>query len=609
MQPASNTAHIPVDRIRVRPDHNPRKYFDPAKYARLVDSVRAEGVITAITVRGNDDEGYELIAGERRWRASREAGLSTIPATVLDVDDATAFRLSVIENVDRADLSIPEEAMAAQRLVDACDGDLPMAAQALGWTLPKLKQRLQLLHASPAVMQALMEDKIKAGHCELLSTLPVETQDKVLARVLDSGATIQMLKEQLEGVSLSLAQAKFSLAGCQGCPHNSETQASLFDTAIGTGKCTNRDCYTTKTRTFLDSERERLREEYPSVAFLTEKVPGRTIPLVMLGEQGVGPTQLQSGCRGCNHFGCTIDDRLGATTGAVDGPLCFERACHSERVAEYAAQCAGASTSDALDDDGEEGDEAGEGGATDTPTTASPPARAGTKAKAKGKAKKKPKVVTRATPTALVDQYQRVLRDTVVEQLNQGAVEPILALAVYGILTLTSQASGESVGDACKAFGIAHKLGGDDTATVRRLANEPKAALQTLLQQAAMRFFSANSDAQPRFNAGRINRRQLVGALIADKQWDMLPHMRVDQAFLETHTKAGLDLLMDESGFRAHYAQGDDGDKRFKTLQGQGKKDLIAGILGGGFDFSQYLPTALVEHQASLAKATTSPRR
>lgn len=586
---------LPVDRIRIREGHNPRTYFEPVKFQQLLDSIRTDGVIQAITVRGNEDDGYELIAGERRWRASRELGLATIPAVVVDADDVGVLRMAMVENLHRDGLTIPEEAVAAQTLVDLCNGDHDAVASALGWSMPKLKHRLHLLHASPAVMQALTEGRINVGHCELLASLPAETQDRVLAKVLEHGASVQMLKEQLEGVSLPLAHARFDQAQCRGCPHNSETQASLFETAISLGKCSNRSCYQSKTDAWLLATRETLREEYPAVAFLTEKQPNSTIPLVVTGDCGVGPTQLNF-CKGCAHYGAALDNRLGPTTGRVDAPLCFNKTCHSEKVAEYAALSAPSAPANELEED----DDAP--AATTGGSATSPRATSSKNAVAKKKPKKG-KAAAKDIPTVLGDQYQRVLRDTVIDRLDNGAVEPILALAVFGLATLTHYSCNEGYDDVCEAIGIKRsKHAVNDTKTVLALAQLDKPALQVLLQKSAMRFFDIRSELDARPNLGRINRRQLVAGLIETKGYDPLSQMRVDEQFLYAHSKASLDGLMVESGFKAFVEAGPDGAKRYKAILAMSKKDMIDAILGAGFDFSTFLPTGLRQQLSMLAK-------
>ena len=216
--PVIGTPKLPIDRISVHPTHNPRKNFRKDPFERLVESIRAEGIIQPITVRPRDDEegGYWLISGERRLRAAKQANLTEVPAYVRDVDEVTARRLALLENLDRDQLGVGEESIAAQEHLDAYNGDHEAAAKALGWSASKLKHRVQLLHASEAVMAALVNEDIHVGHAELLASLPHEKQDKALPKIIAEGISVADLKGQLQGYSIPLTEAIFdrATAGC-----------------------------------------------------------------------------------------------------------------------------------------------------------------------------------------------------------------------------------------------------------------------------------------------------------------------------------------------------------------------------------------------------------
>ena len=579
---------IDVSRIRVIEGHNPRTYFDTTGFNRLVDSIRTDGVITAITVRRTDDEGYELIAGERRLRAVREVGLTEIPATVVDVDDLAAKRMALTENLDRRDLTIPEEARAARQFVDACDGDQAAAARALGWTPAKLTHRLLLLHATDAVMDALMREQIAVGHAELLASLPPERQDAALPKIVENNLTIQQVKEQIGSITLPLSQAKFDQTDCRLCPHNSSVQSSFFSESVGEGRCSSKACFTTKTREWVDRRKAELKEEFGSVALLTEKEPGSTPALLASGANAVGHQTLMS-CKGCQHYGAVLDDRLGATTGAVAAPTCFSLSCHSQKVQAYAESLKPAP----VESEQDQGDEPGS--STVVPASASAPVKAPAK---------KPVVdAPRATPVAVTDQYDRVLRDTTVDRLSAGAVEPILALAVYGIAALTAQCASTGFNEVLGALGIKGGSGYKHTDVVVSLAQMDKAKLQGLLQQSAIELFTTRTDVIHGRDE-KVSRKQLAGALCHNAGWDLQPHVRVDKDYLAAHTKAALEVVLIESGFKDFYSSGDGGDKKYRALLGLKKPELIDAVLAAGHDFSSYLPEALRKHQVDLVLAT-----
>ncbi len=149
----------------------PRQDFDPAALEELAQSIRENGVITPITLRKTGDT-YQIIAGERRWRASRMAGLHEIPAVVLDVDENTAYALALIENLQREDLNPMEEAEGYRRLTQELGLTQEQAAKRVGISRPAVANALRLLSLPKAVAEMLRDKEISAGHARAL--LPLE---------------------------------------------------------------------------------------------------------------------------------------------------------------------------------------------------------------------------------------------------------------------------------------------------------------------------------------------------------------------------------------------------------------------------------------------------
>ena len=594
MQPMPTV--LPVDAIRVMPGHNPRTFFDDAKFNDLVESIRADGLIQPICVRRSEDEShYELIAGERRWRAMQHIGIGVIPALVVDVDDRTAQRMALVENVTRADLTIPEEARAARSLLTAYEGDQEATAKALGWSLTKLRHRLLLLHAAEPVMEALIRSQISVGHAELLAPLPHDKQESALPLIIERGLTIAQVREQILGkIALALSQARFDTAGCQGCPHNSDVQSSLFEAHIGGGQCSNRACYTEKTGAWVQERKAKLNDEFGTVALLTEHEPGMSVALLMAGDKAVGPEQFDA-CKACASYGAILDDRVGPTLGREQAPMCFNTVCHAGKVDAYQATL---NPPAADTDDGERDDESAGG---DDTTVVAPARSAAAKAKPKAGSKPAAKATVAATPGAVIEHYDRALRDTVVEKISAGTAEPILALAVYGLSSLVATCSTESHKTVLEALGVKHADAYKHTGTVAALVQMEKPALQSMLLQAAKALFTTKPESGA-FRDERLSRKQLAGAFTKALGWDVLPHVRVDDAFLAAHTKAGLEHLMVESGFRDFYSAGEGGAKKYKALLAMGKGDMVKAILAAGFDFSSYMPSGLTKHQRDLAK-------
>lgn len=335
--------HLPVGWIEVEPGFNPRTFFEGAEFAELVASVRAHGVQQALWVRPAPDYApdaprFLLIAGERRWRAAREAGLAAVPAMVRHADGRQALILADLENNPqfRVGLSPAEEARFARRFLGECEGDRAEAAKLLGWSPAKLEARLLLLHAAPAVLDALAARAIKLGHAELLAGLPEATQAGTLAKVLSDGIAVAALKERIGGFALDLNAAIFDKTGCAACRRHSSRQAALFSEAVAGGRCQNRACHGDKTRAALEAKKAGLREEYPAVFLDTERAPDTVAALVEAGPGGVGAAQFVA-CQGCRHFAARLSTQPGRE-GQVQAPLCANLACHREKVAAATAQ-------------------------------------------------------------------------------------------------------------------------------------------------------------------------------------------------------------------------------------------------------------------------------
>ena len=155
----------------------PRQDFDPLALEELAQSIRENGVITPITLRKTGDT-YQIIAGERRWRASRLAGLHEIPAIVLDVDEDAAYALALIENLQREDLNPMEEAEGYRRLTQELGLTQEQAAQRVGRSRPAVANALRLLTLPRSVASLLWDKQLSAGHARAL--LPLEREEAML---------------------------------------------------------------------------------------------------------------------------------------------------------------------------------------------------------------------------------------------------------------------------------------------------------------------------------------------------------------------------------------------------------------------------------------------
>jgi ParB family chromosome partitioning protein len=194
---AAGAREIPIELIHRNPDQ-PRRRFGEAEIAELADSIREKGVLQPVLVRPapNLPGEYQLVAGERRWRASQQAGLKAIPALVRELDDQEVLEIAIIENVQRADLGPIEESLSYRALMDRFGRTQEEVAQVVGKSRPHVANALRLL-SLPAEVQTLLADgKLTAGHARALigSLNPLAFAEEVIARGLNVRDTEALVK-------------------------------------------------------------------------------------------------------------------------------------------------------------------------------------------------------------------------------------------------------------------------------------------------------------------------------------------------------------------------------------------------------------------------------
>ena len=193
---------LPVSRLEPRREQ-PRTVFDDAALQELAESLRRYGVIQPVTARKLDNGFYQIIAGERRWRAARLAGLEEIPVRVIEADDRRTAELALVENLQREDLNPIEEARGYQALIDEYGMTQEEAAQSVGRSRPAITNALRLLSLSPAVLSLVEEGKLSAGHTRALLPITEEkaqkaAADEVLKKSLSVRRTEQLAARQLK---------------------------------------------------------------------------------------------------------------------------------------------------------------------------------------------------------------------------------------------------------------------------------------------------------------------------------------------------------------------------------------------------------------------------
>ena len=190
---------------QVQPGLNqPRKRFEEEALADLADSIRQHGIIQPLTVRRLASGYYQIIAGERRWRAAKQAGLTEVPATIIEADDKKVMELGLIENLQREDLNPMEEAKGYKVLMDEHGMTQEDVAERMGKSRPAVANTLRLLALPDAVQLMLEEGKLSAGHARALLVLPKgDAMKKLAQRVIAEGLSVR----QTEAMAKHLAKA------------------------------------------------------------------------------------------------------------------------------------------------------------------------------------------------------------------------------------------------------------------------------------------------------------------------------------------------------------------------------------------------------------------
>ena len=189
-QEEKNSLFLPISQVESCASQ-PRKNFDPNALADLADSIREHGIIQPLTVRKLQSGYYQIIAGERRWRAARMAGLSEVPAIVIEADDRKAMELAMIENLQREDLNPIEEAQGYMVLMSSYNMTQEEAASRVGKSRSAVANALRLLKLTPSVRAMVEEGRLSGGHARALLTLNDEMQEKAADTVIKCDLSVR----------------------------------------------------------------------------------------------------------------------------------------------------------------------------------------------------------------------------------------------------------------------------------------------------------------------------------------------------------------------------------------------------------------------------------
>jgi ParB family chromosome partitioning protein len=215
---------LPVDVIS-RGKYQPRVDMHKESLADLADSIRAQGVLQPIVVRRVSDSGYEIIAGERRWRAAQLAGLHEVPAIVRDVEDRAAIAIALIENIQRENLNPMEEAGALERLIREFELTHEQAAEAVGRSRAAVSNLLRLLELDDGVKRMVEQGELEMGHARALLSLAGAAQLEVARKVVARGLSVRAT----EGLVRQMQQPRTAKPPQRKDPDIRQLEARLAD--------------------------------------------------------------------------------------------------------------------------------------------------------------------------------------------------------------------------------------------------------------------------------------------------------------------------------------------------------------------------------------------
>ena len=567
------TAHLPLDAIHPS-NFNPRKYFDKNLLGELSESIKQDGVIQPIVVRPLN-EGYEIVAGERRYRASQLAGLDAIPCTIKDIDDETAIRLATKENLEREDMSIIEESYAAQSALTLVEGDRKAACSVLSWTEQKLNKRLLLLNLCKKGQDMLMKKKINIGHAELISSLSEAMQEKAIESVIEKGISVAELKSKLAEYAYQLSAAIFNTEGCNGCPNNSSTQFALFDECVGEGQCMKPECYEDKQQNKLAYIKKSKEEDY-NVVYLDVERTRDSYNYIQATKVGM---EQFSQCQQCGKCGALISTRV-ETLGSTDDDVCFDTKCYDEKVQANNPQDTVAVTTQAV-----------------------------SKKATSKQASKTKKAADNKPPKKVLEYKTRLYKTIVAKELATDAHLMLAMNAAILLEALPKQHLGSELNDKLKGFFQLPDTLGKCTShkredNIKALYALEDAVLHEIIAYATTVNATAGANS---FDLSAEDRP--VMALLDILKPELAEHFVMDDEFLQANPKVGMIGLLKEAGFDVFYNAKEGKDDAFNKLAKGTIKAIVEKVKTSGFAMKGFVPKALyykgyINHVRGEAPAT-----
>ena len=204
---SSGSLSLPISQVETC-SSQPRKRFDDESLQELADSISQHGIIQPLTVRKLSSGYYQIIAGERRWRAARLAGLQEVPVIVIEADDRKAAELAMIENLQREDLNPMEEAAGFQSLIESYHMTQEEAAQRVGKSRSAVTNALRLLGLTPSVRKLVEEGKLSAGHARALFPLSPSLQESAANAIVSGGLSVRQTEALVKRLSAEKKEAQ-----------------------------------------------------------------------------------------------------------------------------------------------------------------------------------------------------------------------------------------------------------------------------------------------------------------------------------------------------------------------------------------------------------------
>ena len=204
---SSGSLSLPISQVETC-SSQPRKRFDDESLQELADSISQHGIIQPLTVRKLSSGYYQIIAGERRWRAARLAGLQEVPIIVIEADDRKAAELAMIENLQREDLNPMEEAAGFQSLIESYHMTQEEAAQRVGKSRSAVTNALRLLGLTPSVRKLVEEGKLSAGHARALVPLSPSLQESAANAIVSGGLSVRQTEALVKRLSAEKKEAQ-----------------------------------------------------------------------------------------------------------------------------------------------------------------------------------------------------------------------------------------------------------------------------------------------------------------------------------------------------------------------------------------------------------------